>query len=44
MGAETTDSGGSAGDAYIDELVSRPGENDVLCGKLLTVVFCAKHS
>lgn len=33
MGAETTENGGA--DAYVEELVTKPGENDVLCGKLL---------
>jgi len=33
MGAESSESGGSAGDAYIDELVTKPGQHDVLCGR-----------
>lgn len=40
MGAETTENGG--GDAYVEEMVTKPGENDVLCGKLLCSALCSR--
>jgi hypothetical protein len=35
MGAESNENGAATGDDHIDQLVTKPGENDVLCGKLL---------
>jgi hypothetical protein len=33
MGAESNENGAATGDDHIDQLVTKPGENDVLCGR-----------